>query len=304
MTANELLQRLFQELENAHGIVCDRTGLDLGNVCKTVYQARNGDERLVVKLGIGRRAAQEIAKNCLGYQELRQIGAEDLLPRRLEYHEAHGVAFFIMSDCGPDFVRATRTANDPDSMYTALVTQMSAVYDNTKHAVLNPLVPIHAARDNVVRQCITHLSAFVDPRRVEQMRVCSFSEITTGQTCFSSFDFTPEDVFLTPHGVKYVDPIPGQLGIPVLDLACFAGVARDAYALPGSTQGYEVLRKFALQEVPALLHVCRVDAERLFVLGRALQCALSARFRLSTDVERAYELARACEQHIAFVVNR
>lgn len=101
--------------------------------------------------------------------------------------------------------------------------------------------------------------------------------------CFSTFDFTPEDVFVAASTLKYVDPKPGQLGVPILDLACFAGVARDAHKLPGAEAGYDTLRAFALLEVADLLDIKRDQGELLFGLGRALQLGLSGFFRLESE---------------------
>jgi len=92
--------------------------------------------------------------------------------------------------------------------------------------------------------------------------------------------------------LRYADPLPNLLGIPVIDLACFAGVARDAYHLPGSRLGYMVLRKLALWEVPKIIGLGSEECARLFFFGRALQCSLSSRFRIEKDFLAAEKFYR------------
>lgn len=108
-------------------------------------------------------------------------------------------------------------------------------------------------------------------------------------SCFASFDFTPEDVFLSTDGLKYVDPKKSLLGIPIIDMACFGGVAKDAFALPGPVEGYDILKNFAINDISSLLKIDKTTAEAIFYLGRALQMALSSRFRLKTEADKSHQ---------------
>lgn len=304
MDEANIVRHLFRELRGGSGIECESENLGLGNMCKTVYPARRGDEKLVVKFGIGEDAALEVERNIVGYEELRSMGAARLIPPRVQVLEVSGIKLLIMSDCGPDFVHASRKAQNPVELYEQLVRGMRVIYEETLTDTPCVLGKIRDVRELLVQQCTTYLQGRVNEALLRRVHEYNFDALDSVRSCFSSYDFTPEDVFITSEGVKYVDPIPGQLGCPVIDLACFAGVARDAHALPGSVSGYEVLERFATEELPSILHLSPKEAIRLFALGRALQSALSARFRLESDPQQAERHVHACNEQLARVVQR
>ncbi len=284
------LDEIKSYLSRSRCVTCGET-LTLGNLVPTVFRACRGKERLVVKIGSSLRAAQEVRMNCAGYEAMRKIGAGNLVPGLLEYLEFRGVPILVMEDCGPDFWHAVQVAPDPVRLYTQLLWNMEPVYATTRRcgdgeAYLNSL------RDRLIRQYETHLFSLVGVELVSELRRLPLRQLVPSTLCFSSFDFTPEDVFLTDKGVKFADPLPEVLGVPIVDLACFGGVARDAHHLPGSEEGYRQIQIFALGELPSLLELTERQAERLFAFGRALQCALSARFRLQSEPESADTLAK------------
>src|SRR5690606_2653353 len=91
----------------------------------------------------------------------------------------------------------------------------------------------------------------------------------------------------------YPDPKYDIRGNPIIDLACFSGVARDIMKLPASDEGYDLLFDFATGEVAGMLNLSEESAEKIFNLGRALQCAHGSRFRVESEPTRAKELASA-----------
>ena len=99
-------------------------------------------------------------------------------------------------------------------------------------------------------------------------------------------------MFVHGEKIRYADPRPGLVGVPIIDLACFAGVSLCAYALPGAEEGYAILKAMACEFVADLLHLPRNQAERLFAFGRALQSAHSARFRVEKNPDLAREFAK------------
>lgn len=78
-----------------------------------------------------------------------------------------------------------------------------------------------------------------------------------------------------------------MVGIPIIDMACFSGVCKDAYELPGARAGYNILHRFAASAVSDIISFDHTKAEKLFVFGQALQCALSARFRINSEQAKA-----------------
>ena len=117
-------------------------------------------------------------------------------------------------------------------------------------------------------------------------------------TCFSPYDFTPEDIFISNSGFFYPDPKQECKGLPQISLACFAGVSRDAYGLPESVTGYKILEKFAVKTCSEIVDISISSAERLFLFGRALQCSFSSRVRIYGDKEKASYFAKESERHL------
>jgi len=278
-----------------HGIIVDLgRQYILGNVCKTVYGAQDQEgNKLIVKIGIDDAGKREISLNKGGYEELRSIGAESLLPTILRYFEFDAIPVIVMSNCGLDFWHATKEARDPDMLYRHLVRHAYKVYKGTRRHTTKSFGVASNLKRLLLKVYGERLAGHVTADLAERLHAWDVRGIPLLEVCFSTFDFTPEDVFVTANTLKYVDPKPGQLGVPILDLACFAGVARDAHKLPGAEAGYDTIRAFALLEVADLLDISKGQAELLFGLGRALQSGLSGYFRLESEPEVAGRMVEA-----------
>lgn len=290
------IEEILEFLSKSHNIACGET-MSLGNVVKTVFRANNGIQPLIVKIGLSSRAAEEVRMNWKGYSNLREIGAKNLLPNFLMIEEYKDIPIIIMSDCGEDFWHAARQSENPLNLYQSLTAGIYPVYIKTRR-LSSGYEYLESLRGRLLRQYKNRLKNLIDPNLVSRFTKYSLETLATPYICFSSFDFTPEDVFITQSGVKYVDPLPEVLGNPIIDLACFAGVARDAYNLPASTEGYQWLENFAATKVAALLKVNSWQGQRLFALGRALQSALSASVRISNQPNDAKRLAKISQKFI------
>ncbi len=290
------LDAIFEHLSKTRRVDCGEP-LTLGNVVSTVFRADRHGESLVVKIGLSERAATEVRMNCAGYEALQRIGASSLVPDPLEYVEFQDIPILIMEDCGPDFWHAVRASKDPAPLYGRLFWAMEPVYAKTRQRGGGEAY-LESLRRRLLRQYQVHLRGLVPPRPVSRLADADLHDLNPPVLCFASFDFTPEDVFLTDKGARFADPLNEVIGVPIVDLACFGGVARDAYGLPGSDEGYRDLETLALSALPWLLELSGEQAGRFFALGRALQCAISARFRLNTDPDRAEELAHRSESFL------
>ncbi|MEK7665422.1 MAG: hypothetical protein AAB337_00910 [Patescibacteria group bacterium] len=246
--------------------------------CKTVYRVRQDGRSLVVKIGYGELAQKEVEANWEGYINLRRIGAGGLLPNTLDLHQVRGVPCLLMEDCGVNFIDVARTAARPVECFSRLLLAMDPIY-RASLSTESPVPAIRAMRDLVVEQWAGYLADLIPPNLVSRFRAAEFEMFGGMCSCFSTFEFKPDDLFLTDGGVKKVDPIRDNLGCPAIDLACFAGVCRDAYRLPGANSGYRLLHTFAVEQLPQILGGSPAHLEAAFSLGRSLQCALSARFR-------------------------
>ncbi|MEK7076762.1 MAG: hypothetical protein AAB967_00870 [Patescibacteria group bacterium] len=295
----DLISCVQHELFLAHGITCG-DAFDAGHIVSSVYRARRGSEKLVVKIGANERSAKEVRRNWEGYNALSAIGASSLRPDYVELLTFLEVPTIVMSDCGPTFLSVVRVADRPENLYSRLVDAIRPVHVATLRddADGNALHVLEGLRTLLARQYEEHLVGWVSSDALLLLCQTSFERLALRRVCFSSFDFTPENVCLTPHGVKYIDPPPEVLGIPIIDLACFAGVARDACQLPGSEAGYRILFSYACEELPQILAIHPQHSFALFCFGRALQCGLSARFRKESEPERALMFARKSESFL------
>lgn len=281
--------------------------LTAGNICDAVYRVATRESTLkILKVGNTPRTMTEIHNNLVGYAKIQRLGLPHFIPDIYSSRDFESFAYILMEDCGLDFVARTRTESDPINLYLQLVTAMKSIYHKTMH-------PSQCAKESVLRvatkargQYLTYLSHF-DPDGIMRDpldRMIGWAQhLHAPLATFSSWDFTPEDVYLTADGVKYADPHEDVVGVPIIDLACFGGVVRDAYELPGAIEGYQLLHKLALEYVGPLLEISREDAERIFNMGRVLQCFLSARFRRESDPDKAKHLFSQGERILAQVVS-
>lgn len=292
----QTLGEIREFLLKSHHVACGEA-LTLGNVVNTIFRANDEWRNLVVKIGLTDRAITEIEMNKEGYKNMLAIGAGRLLPDPLIYLQFQEVPIIVMEDCGPDFWHAVNAEANPQSLYHKLTTDMESVYAATRHTG-DGWSRLDSLRQRLVRQYRQHLMGLVETDLVDKLQKLSLANLVAKTLCFASFDFTPEDVFVTSRGVRYVDPLPEVTGVPIIDMACFGGVARDGFNLPWSAEGYEYLRLFAVQVIAELLNLSKEQAERIFAMGRALQLALSARFRLVSEPERAQKLAVNSEKSL------
>lgn len=263
--------------------------LILGHKCKTIYVARDlktGD-RLVIKIGLRLESQNEIALNILGYQELSEIGASTILPSRVDHVVVDNIPVLILAHCGDDFWHATKKVENPIQLYRYLTKHVDGLYWSTLRNSDQPSMVVENLVKLIEKVYFERLTEYTDGNLKLKLQRQMLRFPTVKKVCFSSYDFTPEDVFVTETSVKYADPKPGQLGLPIVDLACFAGVSRDAHLLPGSIAGYKLLQDYALNELPKILDLARTEAQLFFALGKVVQVGLSGYHRLVEDPMRA-----------------
>lgn len=298
MNYQEKIALVLNILKEDYGIIFGEQ-LTLGNVCKSVYRGRFSGEDVVVKIGISGLEQEEIRKNVLGYQEMISIGAKSLIPDPLKCFSVRDSSVIIMQDCGLDFWHAVQQSSRPVTLYERLAEKLKLAYRETKNNAQKAIESLEEIRTRLLEQYDKYLfpafSESFDTQHIVDFEKQNLGKFLPQYSCFSTFDFTPEDVFLSSFGLKYADPQPGLLGIPAIDLACFAGVARDAYDLPGSKEGYEILKALAIYELPQIIGLDSVMCNKVFLLGRSLQCALSSRFRIGEDFQKAKILYRKSE---------
>lgn len=273
-----------------HGLTITRE-LSLGNICDSVYMTVDANGRqLVLKVGTTDDAIAEVRMNKKGYENMDRCNLTFFRPEIVAYEDESTYAMMLMEYCGEDFFTQVKKVDDPVSQYSKLISGMEDVYRKSLQKGRKGKKMIIAVINKAKEQYENYIYMHLDPSRSEAEKIdridyCIDISILK-YYCFSNWDFTPEDVYLTPDGVRYSDPHEDILGIPIVDMACFAGVAM-AYNLPGAVDGYKIMKEFAINKISFMIGVDKRSASKLFSLGRLLQCLLSARFRIKTDLLKA-----------------
>lgn len=247
----------------------------------------------VLKLGLTRRAIEEISINNIGYQKLRSLGMDWFIPRILVTEIGEQFGMMLMEDCGENFLSQAKKSTLPLKLYAHLLNELERVYIRSRRKNHDGKKMVEAIIDLIVQQYEEYIYMHLDKERTLVSRLVKLKlsiDINILKfCCFSSWDFVPENIFLTPMGLKYIDPHEGVVGIPIIDMACFAGLIR-LYNLPEADEGYRMFQEFALTKIPPILHIPEELANKLFLLGRVLQCFLSTRFRLVSDPSQARQM--------------
>jgi hypothetical protein len=254
-----------------------------------VYKVTRGDEECVLKVGLTEESVAEIQKNIRGYELLRNQGLNFFIPKVYASGIENDSIFILMEYCGDCFSGKIQQENSPEKLYEKLINDLLFVYSSTKTAVHKQSISLEQVQKVIVDQYKRYLSSPFDPGEVILPQLASVLDmIKLGNCfdCFASWDFTPQNVFIPNGQVKYVDPNDQVVGIPIIDLACFAGVIHDVELLPAKEIGYELLQNSVLS-VATILEIPENKAMQIFYLGRVLQSFLSSRFRIVSNPTKA-----------------
>lgn len=288
--------------------ICEKYDLQLkhkfqlGNVCKSVFRVQDANgNALVVKIGGNHDGIAEIQKNMTGYNKLISMGLDSFIPRIHTCEINAEFALLIMEDCGQDVLTQIKKSQKPSALFDQVLERIEPIYRLSKRPGNDGRTMILDVLKNIKELYNDHLRKKFDPIGHLQENINSlahvFDELSFPFCCFSNWDFTPDDVYLTASGIKYSDPHEQVTGIPIIDLACFAGVA-VAHGLPGSDSAYLRIEAFAKHRVARILEIDENTAQKLFLLGRILQCFLSARFRSDDFPEQSKKLFAEATIHL------
>lgn len=280
--------------------------LELGCNSDTVCIAtdRNGI-KAVIKAAKTDNSIAEIKMNDAGYKMLREWGLSFFVPKIIAYEVTDKYAFMIMEYLGQNFLTQVKHSQNPLELYRALMSSMDRVYRTSLKAGTDGGRMV----ESFIDKTIGHYEQYVYPN-VDNERQMSPSlkkiHLSIGASeishyCFSNWDFTPEDVYLTSSGVRYSDPHDEIMGIPIIDMACFGGLVK-LYGLPRGNEGYEEFRKFATGDVADILCIPKVQAEKIFYLGRLFQCFMSIRFRHEKNPEQAIAIFKEAKEVIERII--
>ena len=114
-----------------------------------------------------------------------------------------------MQDCGLDFWHAVQETNNPASLYRRLTEELTTVYRQTLHDSDKAVEVLNSLKQRLIKQYLNYLFPVFGEQKdlLRSLEMASMDSYRPGYVCFSSFDFTPEDVFLTPKGLKFASMI-------------------------------------------------------------------------------------------------
>lgn len=292
-------QEIIRELCERYGLVIQEK-IVAQDDSQATYSAFNNDGvyrvtnkfglAFILKVGLTKKAIAEILMNDIGYQKLRNLGLEWFIPRVLATEISGQFGMMLMEDCGEGFLSQTRQSAEPLKLYTCLLDGLEKAYIASRRKADDGKRMVESIIALVIKQYEEYIYMKLDRERVLAGRLAMLkSSIDISDLefcCFASWDFVPENVFVTHKGVKYIDPHEDVTGIPIIDMACFAGLIK-LYNLPEADKGYKMFQEFALGAIPSILHIREELARKLFFLGKILQCFMSTRFRLASHPDQA-----------------
>ena len=220
---------LTANLCRAHRLSIRRTYLQ-GQRCKSVFEVGTCDGRvLILKVGETPLGVEEIRKNCAGYAAIRELGLGRLIPEISSWSVGEREAFILMEHCGNDFVTESRRLSDPEAMYRQLVDLLRDVYQysiamrrrgggRTVLVAKQRIATLYSQQLGPVLDRQGHHAPLIE--RVQKVA------IEAGPlSCFASWEFAPRNVFLSDGRLKFADPNWVVTGLPIIELAMFAGMA-------------------------------------------------------------------------------
>lgn len=188
----------------------------------SVYMVVDASGRqLVLKVGATSETISEVRMNKCGYDNMDKCGFSFLRPTIVAYEDEIDYAMILMEYCGEDFFTQIKKAHDPVGLYRDLVSEMDGVYRKSLRMGSDGEKMISFVIDKIKEQYKGYIYKYLDPNRFEARRIDSIAHCINPSIfkycCFSNWDFTPEDVYLSSCGIKYSDPHENILGIPIVD---------------------------------------------------------------------------------------
>jgi hypothetical protein len=272
-----------------------------GNSGALVLHTQKNGKEFVVKIPMNESSEKEIEENLGGYERIQRAGLYEILPDCIKVGEFNDRKYIVMSYLEEDFAQQSMVSERPLSLYSIFPVLLGSIYRRTKKKDEESRKFLERMKHRLEKNYREYLIPSGVMSKISLKLLYDIETHAPELSCFAVFDFTPEDVYLIENKIKYPDPKQEIRGVPIIDIACFAGLAKDVYHLPSSNEGYDILKKFALNEVPEILEMSRNDARIIFYYGRALQLSLSSRFRIKSETEKAKMYATKSLEYLHYI---
>ena len=255
----------------------------------------------VLKLAAGDISAAEIEDNTYGYETLRSIGAEDLLPRGIVSGSYDGTPFILMPHLGNDLMYNAQTGRT--DIYPTFLDAMRSVTANTVRGGSDAHQQgLAEFRDQVVRWYeILEQRGCLDSRDIANLKSLDLTSLASGRASLMLLDFTPNNVFVGDGRVTFIDPWRQgtYLGSIIPSMAQFQTLL-EVRDVPGSKEYAAEFDKYIVQ-MGGQLDLAPEQVRKQKLLGACLQYALSGLVRIDSDPERSTALLESSKRAIGGV---
>lgn len=267
-------------------------------------------EQLCFKMGINDKSRKEVEDNLYGYNQLRILGAESLLPDPIVEISESNFNGLKMSFLGKPIVDSLRQGSASDWMeninWWRRIFSEAKIFNSADSWVL-----IRDSIGGVVEKIKSYGQILADcgllhKKDINYLDGLDIEMIAKGQlAALQLLDFTPDNVFLFQDKIKFIDPWrqKSYLGSPIPGLNQFLTLSRDVHSFPLSEQDWKAGENI-IDQIGESLGLKPQQVEFQKRLGAALQYSLSAYVRRNSEKERAHLIAKKCVSEIIQLPNK
>lgn len=226
------------------------------------------------------RALEDLQANIRGYNEIKSVGGQHILPTGLKEISIEGGKALVMYDLG----NSMRVVNDG---FNACV----LLWKHFKQAILQTAETnvIKGGPPDFISEIIRHIRRFshgnvpdiiLAVEKYKQVGNCAGQAIML-------LDFTPDNLVLTKTKLSFIDPWSqgSFLGHPAVSIGQFCALMR-VYGMKDAEKSASMLKECCIKEIPPMIGCDTASVEFAFRLGSTLDLVLTSYERQ----KEAYEL--------------
>ncbi|MFA5886370.1 MAG: hypothetical protein WC863_01165 [Patescibacteria group bacterium] len=244
------------------------------------FQPLDNSSKLIVKLAENnnQEVIYDIESNLIGYNNVKLIGGEGILPLGLQELSIKGAKALMMADLG-----LSMHSNDQGILGARLLWSRfkNLIVSTRRETLVNT-----NSRPLFIDEVLSFIERFTDVSESKLLDIIRRIDLSDnyGQPALMLLDFTPDNLFLTGEGLSFIDPWKQKnyLGHPALSFGQFFTLAR-IYNLSDNEEIASFLRLACLTELPGLLGCSASSVDYAIRLGATLQLTLSAYVRRESD---------------------
>jgi len=279
------------------------TAIKLGESGCSIFRVKYGGKDAVLKCGTGERGLAKMRSNFEIFEKTRDLGVIPFVgPNMLDYGEKNGFLYQIMDYAGKDFREIATTENSLPITQKLMAALRSAYSISKSKDKKRATEWLNLVKEDLLYFCDNYIipAGYLSEEEVNKLRNFDVEPIAPEYVTWATADLTPDNVIVSKDNkVTVIDPYIAGRGVPLIDLAMYAVLTEEVYALPNGRACAEEIRSFS-SEVAQLLDTNLGDL--LFKFGEVRQYILSSRFRIDKDT-RAESFAKKAIAKLEEIIN-